>query len=724
MLPRRLVVAAVLFSFILISSPAVAEEGMWPLYDLDKLDFKKLKAQGLELSRKDIYNTRDGGLAGAIFDIGGGTGSFVSRDGLIVTNHHVAFGAIQRKSTVENNYIRDGFYAASREEEIPAIGYSLYATLSSEDVTDRVLGVVNDEMDDLARYKAIDAVRKAIIKECEDGRDVKCRVATMFGGTQYVLYTRFKVRDIRIVYAPPASIGQYGGDIDNWMWPRHTGDYSFMRAYVATDGSSADYAEENVPYHPDVYLPISTAGVKEGDFAMVIGFPGGTSRYASSYEIENLVKHRYPAAIEIIESMLGILDGAAARDSSVAIRVRGKSEGLNNAVKNFHGMLDGFEKADILGTKIATEKDLTAFLKKNRKPGKKYGHVLPEVEEVFDEIMKTEKKDFMIRLMRFGSDYLDMSATIYKWAVEREKEDMERERGYQDRDSTATREGLEHAQINLLPSVDRVTLRYFLELALGLPEDQEMKALEKIFGGREGSDRDDFMEKYLDRLYAVSKIGDLEGRMAMFKMSQAELEAMGDPFIDLAAALKPEDDERIERSKKFRGGIQRLEPQLIGAYREWKGGNLYPDANGTKRFNWGTVKGYSPSDAVYHDYITTLAGVMEKETGEDPFIVPPPLKVAWEKKDYGRYADRVKGDIPVDFLTTSDSTGGNSGSPLLNGRGEVIGLLFDGNYEAMTSDYLFNNVLTRAINVDIRYVLFTVDKVYGHKELMSELTIR
>jgi len=723
MLARRVGFAVVVVSLLLSGAPAGADEGMWPLYDLKKLDFKELKARGLELDRKDIYNTKDGGLARAVFDIGGGTGSFISRDGLIITNHHVAFGAIQRQSTVEANYIRDGFYAMTRQEEIPAIGYSLFVTLASKDVTDRILADVKDDMDDLERYKAIDAARKEIIKKSEEGRDVKCTVATMFGGTQYILYTRFKVRDIRIVYIPPAPIGQFGGDIDNWMWPRHTGDFSFLRAYVAPDGSSAEYAEENVPYHPEVFLPISSEGVKENDFAMVIGFPGYTDRYASSFSAELLIEHRYPVIIDVLEDALGILDEASARDSSVAIRVASKSEGLNNFLKNSYGMMEGFRKVDLVGEKRETERKLTAFLKQNRKLEKEYGNVLPGLEALYREIMAAERKDFMMRLMRFGSDYLDLSLSVYKWAVEREKEDLERERGYQDRDSTAMREGLEDAQINLVPSVDRTTLEYFMEKALALPDGQKIEAVERILNGRRGQDRETAIDEYLEMLYGKTGIGDLDRRMKMFKMSKTQLDALGDPFIDLAAALTPENEERIERSKKFRGALTRLEPRLIAAYAEWRGGDLYPDANGTKRLNYGTVKGYNPRDAVQYDYMTTLTGVMEKETGEDPFIVPAELKRAWKQKNYGSYADTAVADLPVDFLTTNDSTGGNSGSPLLNGRGEVVGLLFDGNYEAIVADYVFLPGLTRCINVDIRYVLFVVDKVYGLKELMNEMTV-
>ncbi|PKK82375.1 MAG: hypothetical protein CVT49_14150 [candidate division Zixibacteria bacterium HGW-Zixibacteria-1] len=268
-----------------------------------------------------------------IMPLGGGTGSFVSDKGLIVTNHHVAVGAAQKQSTVDQNYLIDGFYAGSLEEEIPAIGYNAYVTLTTEDVTERVLAEVNDSMNDLERHQALETAQKKIVKEAEEGRDVNCEVAEMFGGTKFVLYTYFKIRDIRIVYVPPYYIGNYGGDIDNWMWPRHVGDFSFLRAYTAPDGSSADYAPENIPYHSKVCLPISSAGVKEGDFAMVIGFPGSTSRYASSYEIENLEKYYYPDAIQAMNVRIAILEEASAADSSVDIRLASRMQGINNYQK-------------------------------------------------------------------------------------------------------------------------------------------------------------------------------------------------------------------------------------------------------------------------------------------------------------------------------------------------------------------------------------------------------
>jgi len=713
----------VLLLVALLGGRAFADEGMWPLYDLDKLPFDDLHARGLELEPEDIYDPGGGGIARAVFDIGGGTGSFVSPNGLIITNHHVAFGAVQQKSSLENNYIRDGFYAATRDQEIPAIGYTLYVALSSEDVTDRVLAGVDDEMDALERYRAIEMARKRIIKEAEEGRDVKCRIASMFGGTQYILYTNFEIRDIRIVYAPPASIGNYGGDIDNWMWPRHTGDYSFLRAYVAPDGSSAEYSEENVPYRPAVWLPVSSAGLSEGEFTLVIGFPGGTSRYISSFSVENLIHNEYPRIIGLLEDVLDIYERASAADSAVAIRLASNMEGYNNVLKNSYGMTEGFERFGLLQYKQQSERQLQAFVERDRKLKKAYGNVLPELKKVYDEMIRTREKDFMLGILNLASDFYGMSARIYKWSVEREKEDIDREPGYQDRDSTRTRERLEQAQINLLPEVDRQTFRYILTRALDLPGDQKIEAIEKIFAGRMGEARERFMDEYLDALYGNTRVGTVEGRLAMLRMSRRELEALGDPFIDLAASLKPEVDEQIDRAKRFRGGRSKLEPKLIAAYAAWKPGQIYPDANGTMRLNWGSVAGYSPRDAVHYDYLTCLRGVMEKETGENPFVVPGPLKEAWARKDYGPYVDSACGDVPVCFLTTNDSTGGNSGSPVLNGRGELAGVLFDGNYEAIAADYLYDAGLARSIMVDVRYVLFTIDKVYGLRELVDELTI-
>jgi len=718
---KPLSLLAVGLLLVLACGHILADEGMWPLYDLHKLPFDSLKAQGLMLEPNQIYNPKGGGICDAVVRVGA-TGSFVSPNGLIITNHHVAYGAVQKQSSVEQNLIADGFYAATRGEEIPAIGYNAYVTLAMDDMTERVLAEINDSMTDFERYQAIDKITKEIVKEAEKGRDVKCRLAKMFGGKQYILYTRFKIRDIRIVYVPPASIGKYGGDIDNWMWPRHTGDFSFLRAYVAPDGSTAEYSEENVPYQSKTYLPISSAGVKDGDFAMIIGFPGRTSRYASSYYIDDLINYYYPNFICMFEDVLELIKEAGARDSSVAIRLASMDAGINNGLKNSYAMLEGFTKAGILQNKIKDEKLLAEFVNAAANLKKKYASVLPSLDSLYRERRKTREKDFILGSLGWA-DFLSMSNGIYKWAVEREKNDMERERGYQDRDSISTREWLEDAQINLVPSFDKDVLKYFIKKAFDLPQGQKIEAIEKIFAGEEGTQREAHLDEYLDNLYGNTAIGDLDQRMKMFGMSKKELEELGDPSIDLAIALKPERDEQVERRKTFSGASTRLEPKLIASYAEWKGDELYPDANGTMRFNYGSVRSYVPRDAVRYNYITSLSGVMEKETGEDPFMVPEELKQAHAARDFGRYADAVINDIPVNFLTTNDGTGGNSGSPIINGRGELIGLDFDGNYEAVAADYLYIPELARSIVVDIRYVLFVIDKVYHLEGLLNELTV-
>lgn len=721
MILRHGTITLILLAAILLAGVASGEEGMWPLYDVDKLSFDDFRAAGLELEPEDIYNPAGGGLCRAVVRVGA-SGSFVSKDGLIVTNHHVAFGAVQKQSTAEIDLIRDGFYAASREEELPAIGYNVWVTLSAEDVTGRVLADISDDMDDFLRYQTMDKAIKEIIAEAEKEGDIKCRVAHMFGGKQFILYRQFKIRDVRIVYVPPASIGEYGGDIDNWMWPRHTGDFSFLRAYVAPDGGSAEYSEENVPYHPEVFLPISTSGLKDGDFAMIIGFPGGTSRYASSYQIDELVSHSYPTWIKTCEDILKIIEELSADDPEIEVRLASRSKGLNNSLKNSLGMLEGFQGWNLLEKKLEAEAGLSAFVAGSPDLNRRYSGVLSGLDSLYQEKQLTRDKDRVLGMLGWP-DHVDAAFTIYRWALERTKDDMERERGYQDRDSISTREWLEDVQINLVPEYDRALLRYFLQQALALPEGHRITSIDETIAAAEGSDSESRLEAWLEYAFANTKMGELEDRMKMFNMSVEELEALNDPFIEFAKATYAEREDYRNRSKKLKGASNRLEPKLISAYAEWKQDELYPDANGTMRINFGVTKGYSPREGVDYDCFTTVAGVLKKETGEDPFIVPDELKQARTTGSTSAYVHDPIKDVPVNFLTTNDATGGNSGSPVIDGKGGLVGLLFDCNYEGIAADYLFNSEVTRSISVDIRYVLYVIDEVYHLDALLDELTL-
>ncbi|MBN2170887.1 MAG: S46 family peptidase [Candidatus Krumholzibacteriota bacterium] len=721
MRPHRALVCLLL---ALVAAPSLADEGMWPLYDLDKLDFADLAARGLALSANEIFNHEDGGLAKAVVDLGGGTGSFVSPEGLIVTNYHVAFGAIQRQSRGDRNLLDAGFHAATRAEEIPAIGYRCSITLAVADVTARVLDALDPELDDLARFEAIDRITKEIVAEVEVAGDVKCRVARMHGGTQFILTTTRELRDVRIVHVPPAAIGQYGGDVDNWMWPRHTGDYSFLRAYTAPDGSSAEHAPENVPYRPDRWLRVATDCVREGAMALVIGFPGRTSRYVSSWALAAMQEGVYPRMVEQMEDVLAIYEDFGARDPEIRLRLADRVSTLNNFLKKNRGMLEGLAATDAVALRRTDERRLTRFLRRHPDLRRRYGGVLGSLRRLYRDERAGSRWEGAVGGLGMASQLYGLASTVTTWAVEREKPDLERERGYQERDAQRALMRLRFAQINLLPEVDRAVLRYALDRMAELPSDQRVAAMDSIFGGRDGEELDRFLDGWLDDLYARTRVGDLDARLAMFEMDRAELEALGDPFIDLAVALRPAVEAARERRKQFQSAESRLTPQFIAAYAAWKRGDLYPDANGTKRFSAGAVLGYGPCEDPRYPYLTTLGGLMAKATGVEPFQVPEALRAAHAAGDFGPWADAVAGDVPVDFLTTNDSTNGSSGSPVLNGRGELVGLLFDGNYESIAGDYIFDPALTRAIVVDVRYVLFLLDKVFHHEELLAELGVR
>lgn len=700
-----------------------ADEGMWPLYSLGDLDFDALKARGLQLGPSQIFNEKDGGIAAAVVQVGGGTGSFVSPRGLILTNHHVAFGALQKQSKVDDNVMHNGFLAPTLADEVPAIGYQAFVTKSFEDVTAQIKGALNDDMSDLDRYKAIEQKEKEIVEAAEAKGDVRCEVASFYSGLQYYLVTHFRIQDIRIVYAPPQSIGEFGGDIDNWMWPRHTGDFSFLRAYVAPDGSGAEYSEDNVPYQSTTYLPISSGPLHEGDFTMIIGYPGGTVRYRSSYSINENVNHDYPNTIETITDILDIMAASSAADPEAAIKLAGTMKGLNNYLKNTQGQLTGLERANLLEKKRQQEAELTQFLAANPDQSAKYGEVLPALNDVYDGLSQYRAQEQAFGMMPWVCRYYSFANSLYKWSIEKEKPDMEREPRYMERNRDRMKRGLEEAQITLEPATDAQLLEYFLMKMLRLPEGQRIAGIDKYFPIEPGSDTAAIVHSFVNSLYTETKVGDADQRLAMFEMSKDDLVGLNDPFINLARDLYDQQQEMQDRDKALSGRLEKLRPQFLEALVAWKGKALYPDANGTIRFNYGEVKGYSPNDSIHYTFVTTLSGVVAKETGEEPFANPQRLLDVYNSHDFGKYADPTIGDVPVNVLTTNDGTGGNSGSPILNGKGEVIGLDFDSNWEGIVGDYVYDPILKRSIIVDSRYVLFVLDQVYHAQNVLDELTV-
>lgn len=698
---------------------ARADEGMWPPDMIKQLPLDDLRARGLVLSPDEIVALKD-----AVVMLGGGTGSFVSPEGLVITNHHVAYGAIQYQSTAQQNFIENGFLATTREDELPAPGYTASVLVEYRDVTDEVLSATKPGMSDQERQRAIDRKSNEIARAAEKrGKGLRANVVDMLSGTKFYLFVYQEFKDVRLVYAPPASVGEYGGDIDNWMWPRHTGDFSFMRVYCAPDGTPAEYSKDNVPYRPKRWLRIASEPVRKGDLVFVLGYPGNTMRYRSSYSIDLWQNATYPRQIELYRNLIRIMEEAGEQDPELRVRFASRIKGLNNALKYTQGMLEGLRKTRLLEKKREQERQFLRFLDEHPDLKKKYGNVLPEIARVYDDLRTYHEKQSALGALNMSSVF-SFASTIWYWADQRAKSPAERDPGFDESELPRVQENFRNAERNLHVPTDKKIFVYLLTKAAELPPGQRIQALEPVVAGLKGEALRRRLEAFADSLFSGTKVTDVEMRVKMLEMEKDDLEKLNDPLIRFAAAVRKESKELENRYRAFVGAVYRLRPQLIRGMAEWKGGLLYPDANRTLRFTYGTVKGYSPRDAVWYKWATTLHGVVEKDTGEEPFKCPDLLKQIDSNKDYGSYAHPDLGDVMVDFLADLDITGGNSGSPVMNGRGELVGVAFDGNYEAMTSDFVFDPDLTRAISVSIGYVLFITDRLNRAENVLKELGVK
>ena len=707
-------------SLIGLCSFASGAEGMWPPYDFPEEVLREMQHKGLELDRDEVWNKYGTGVANAVVSVGA-TGAFVSEEGLILTNHHVAYNAVQRISTPDTNYIELGYLARTREDEVPAHGYRAYIFFKSEDVTERVLSAVKETMPPLERYNAIERRSKEIVDEAESMGDVYCEVNPFFGGARYALDTYTRLRDVRVVYVPARAVGEYGGDIDNWMWPRHTADFSFLRAYVGPDGKPADYSIENVPYRPKRHLKISEEGLGDGDFGLIVGFPGRTDRYLTSYGLARHEDFLLPQQIRLYEEMIRLLETQSRADADAAVKVASRMKGINNWLKKNRGLLEGFERFHLTADQRTIEREM---LEKpvRRPPGRTgIGEILEKFEDLYARHAGYAMKDLLMKLMLERGSMLGQALTIYKWSLEKEKPDMDRDPGYMDREVINLRRKLAIFQMGYHEESDRALLEMLIREALKLPDGRRMRVFDGLVGDRKEAELDTYLAVFMNELYTNTRLDDPEERMRMFDLSHDELMAESDYFIALAAGFHEENEERIERDKIFKGALNALAPEWIELVAAHKGVEAYSDANGTMRINYGVVRGYSPRDAVHYDAITTLTGMAEKNTGIPPFDCPERLRELAASGYRGRYYDAGLGDVPVNILTTHDSTNGNSGSPLINGKGEIAGCLFDGNYEALTSDFIFREDITRSIHVDSRCILFVTEHVDHADNVLEEL---
>jgi hypothetical protein len=703
------------------------EEGMWMPQQIPELA-ATLRTMGFKGDPK-AFADLTGQPMGAVVSLGGCPASFVSPDGLLVTNHHCVVGGLQFNSTPQRNLLTDGFLAKTREEELSnGPGSRVFVTMSVKEVTSAILDNIDPKATDRQRYDTIDRRIKERVAACEKG-GMRCSVSSFFEGLKYYEIAQIEIKDVRLVYAPAEGIGVFGGETDNWRWPRHTGDWSFLRAYVGKDGKPAMYSKENVPYKPAHYLKVSTEGAKPGELAFAMGYPGRTRRLQTFAEVQETIKWTLPLSIRRAEEQLAILDKLIAQDKTTAIRLASRIQGLNNTLTNQKGVLEGMEKGGALAQKEAMEKDLAQWIAALPARWSKYGDILPALQKLQEEGEKTRERNSVMNSLTGASSYLSAAQTIVHLSTQRPKNDVDRDPGYQERDWSRIRENQDRLQRTLDAKADCALLKWAMSLAAALPAEQRIEPLDAAIGIKSGmpaADANAAIDSYLNRLYAGTKISDKDFRLSLMEKSTADLQAANDSFLALAASLEPLFESIREAGKNRNGAFTRLRPKYMEAMLAKAGGLLAPDANSTLRVTYGQVKGVDARDGLFYKPQTALAGILEKQTGAGDFNAPKSqidaIKAFMVTKK-SPFLDPLLKDVPVNFLSTLDSTGGNSGSPTLNGKGELVGLLFDGTYESVASDYLYDKVKARSIHVDSRYMLWNMSVVDGATNLLKEMGI-
>lgn len=672
---------------------------------------------------------------GAIVSLGGCSASFVSPDGLIVTNHHCTEGSLQYNSTPERNLLVDGFLARTRAEELwNGPGSRVYVTVAVTEVTAAITGGIDPQLADRDRFELIERRIKERVKAAEkDG--LRCRVASFFESLRYFEILQLEIKDVRLVYAPPEGIGVFGGETDNWRWPRHTGDWGFYRAYVGPDGRSAPYSKDNVPFHPKYWLKVSPQGAGPGDFVFVVGYPGRTERHQLAAEIQDEMEWNLPRQIRRAVEQLAILDEVSRDNPETKIRVTNRVNSLNNGLTNNRGILEGLQRGGIMAKKRAQEEAFRAWIAAEPAARREFADALAALDRLQGEIRRTRSWDGAFTAVT-GSDSPFMPGSlfgaaeaIHRLAIERVKADLDRDADYQERNWTRIREAQERLQRSLDLKADRALLRYGLQEALRLPADRRIAPLDAAIGLKPGMTEEQVraaVETLLDRLYAGTKLADREVRLGLLEKSAAEVAATKDSFLELATAFYPLSEQQRERDKA-RGGLKsRLRPVYMRGLLQWRGGLVAPDANSTLRVTFGKVEGVAPRDGLFYQPQTTLQGIVEKHTGTGEFNAPARQLAAIQALRAGKkttYLDPRLGDVPVNFLATVDTTGGNSGSPALNAKGELCGLLFDGTYDTVASDIFYDTVRTRSILVDTRYLLWVMTEVDGAGHLVQEMGV-
>jgi len=701
---------------ILFNNVAKADEGMWFLMFLEKNNMRDMSKAGLKLTAEEIYSINNSSLKDAIVQFNGGcTGEIISKDGLVLTNHHCGYDAIAELSTPEKNYLKDGYWATDKSQELKPRSLFVRFFVRMDNVTSRMLGVLNDTMTEARRDIVLNQEVAKIQKENDGGGKYTVSVRGFFQGNEYYYFVYQDYKDVRFVGTPTESVGKFGGDVDNWEWPRHTGDFSLFRVYADKDGNPAEYSKDNVPLKPKKFLTINLQGVKENDFAMILGYPGRTNRWMPAQGIEQNVKFAYPAWVEASKTGMDNMKKYMDKDANVNLKYASQYARIANYWKNRQGMIDALTKHETVKLKTAQEVKFNAWANKKENVGK-YGNVISNINKYYGMTNEKARHDNYLSLL-FRSSNLLTFAMVGKQLET-----------YANADTTKRKElllVLKNAINSYFETAYAPAERDILIAQLNLYSSKATgHGLAPIVADLAKANNNNFTN-YVNNALTLSMFTSKERLMAFLELPNASM-ATGDPLYNLASKmaehsrfkseeLKTAENDYLKAYRLFVEGLQKSNPK----------GKFYPDANSTLRLTYGKVRALPAdkrNDAKVNNY-TTLDGMVKKHKENDPeFFLSQSVRDLYAKKDYGRYADKA-GYMPVNFLTDNDITGGNSGSPVLNGKGELIGLAFDGNIEAMAGDVIFDNKLQRTINCDIRFVLWTIEKIGGANNIINELTI-
>lgn len=698
---------------LLVAGTMLADEGMWMLGNLNKETRKSMKELGLQLPAGKLYNPKRASLKDAVVSFGGFcSGVVVSEDGLVLTNHHCGFSSVQQHSSVDHDYLRDGFVARSREEELPNPDLYVRFLLRTEDVTKRVLKAVKPDMTEVERTSVVDSMMMVIGSEVSDRDSTLTGVVdAYYGGNEFWLSVYRDYNDVRLVFAPPSSVGKFGWDQDNWEWPRHTGDFCVFRIYAGKDNQPAEYSPENVPYHPRYVAPVSLQGYREGDFCMTLGYPGSTERYLSSFGIEEMMSNSNQAQIDIRGIKQAIWKREMDRRDDIRIKYASKYDESSNYWKNSIGVNRAIRKLHVLEKKRQLEDALRQWIRNTPEEREQLLHLFSDLELHYKDRRATNHAlAYFIEAFFNGPELAQLALSILNFDFSGEEKDV-----------VAGLKDIVDQYANLDIDIDKEVFTAMIDAyrtkvdAAYLPEFYQ--TIDTLYGGS--------AQAYVDSLYAHSEVTTTRA-LKRFLEQDTTYQIYNDPAIELGIDLITKAFEMQIQMQEANEKIDRGERLLNAAVRRmYDERNYYPDANSTMRLSFGTICGYQPFDGAYYNYYTTTRGILEKvreHAGDVDFEVQPDLLELLASGDFGRYAD-PDGEMKVCFLSNNDITGGNSGSAMFNARGELLGLAFDGNWEAMSSDILYEPKTQRTIGVDMRYVLFIMEKYGKAARLVEEMRL-